>query len=320
MDERKGKEAKERLDVLLVKRGFAESREKAKAIIMAGEVFVNGVREDKAGTAFPVSAGIEWRGMPMKYVSRGGFKLEKAIKVHGVCLSGKICMDVGSSTGGFTDCMLQNGAMKVYAVDVGTNQLAWKLRQDARVTVMERTNIRYVTPADIGEPVDFVSIDVAFISLTLVLAPVFALMKNQAELVCLIKPQFEAGREKVGKKGVVREQKVHREVITKVVDYAAGLGFELLHLDYSPIRGPEGNIEYLLHARKNDAYAGIGSSVPYPPEGDGSGDAVPSVLSPAGGEINGCPSAEPAKKRGDIRQIYEQIEPTVAAAHADLSA
>lgn len=281
MGERKEKEAKERLDVLLVKRGLAESREKAKAVIMAGDVFVNGMREDKAGATFPVSAQIEWRGMPMKYVSRGGFKLEKAIKVHGVGLSGKICMDVGSSTGGFTDCMLQNGAAKVYAVDVGTNQLAWKLRQDERVVVMERTNIRYVAPEEIGERMDFVSIDVAFISLTLVLTPVFALMGEGAELVCLIKPQFEAGREKVGKKGVVREPEVHREVIRKVMDHAAGLGFELLHLDYSPIKGPEGNIEYLLHARKN---------------------------------------AGSVERRGDLERIYGRIEEVVSAAHAELSA
>lgn len=243
------KEEKERLDVLLVKRNLAESREKAKAIIMSGNVFVDGAREDKAGSVFPLSAGIEVKGAPMKYVSRGGFKLEKAVEIHGVCLKNRVCMDVGSSTGGFTDCMLQNGAVKVYAVDVGTNQLAWKLRQDERVVSMEKTNIRYVTPSDIGEAVDFVSIDVAFISLTLVLEPVRGLMKPGAELVCLIKPQFEAGREKVGKKGVVREPEVHEEVIEKVLQFAAGLGFELLHLDYSPIRGPEGNIEYLLHAR-----------------------------------------------------------------------
>lgn len=186
----------------------------------------------------------------MKYVSRGGYKLEKAIGEHQLSLAGKVCMDVGSSTGGFTDCMLQNGAVKVFAVDVGTNQLAWKLRQDERVISMEKTNIRHVTPEDIKEQIDFVSIDVAFISLTKVLEPVYALMKASAEIVCLIKPQFEAGREKVGKKGVVREPKVHEEVIEMVINYANTLGFLLLHLDYSPIRGPEGNIEYLLHMRK----------------------------------------------------------------------
>ena len=241
---------KERLDVLLVKRNLAESREKAKAYIMAGNVFVDGVREDKAGTNVSEGAEIELRGMAMKYVSRGGFKLEKAIDEFGVVLDGAVCMDVGSSTGGFTDCMLQNGAVKVFAVDVGTNQLAWKLRIDERVVSMEQTNIRYVTPEDIGEQVDFVSIDVAFISLTKVLAPVYDLMKVGARIVCLIKPQFEAGREKVGKKGVVRERETHLEVIEQVIRYADSLGFLMLGLSFSPIRGPEGNIEYLLYMEK----------------------------------------------------------------------
>jgi len=242
---------KERLDVLLVKRNLAESREKAKAYIMAGNVFVDGVREDKAGSSFEETVQIEVKGLAMKYVSRGGFKLEKAVNEFGVQLEGKTCMDVGSSTGGFTDCMLQNGAVKVFAIDVGTNQLAWKLRTDERVVSMEKTNIRYVTPEDIGQPVEFVSIDVAFISLTKVLGPVYELMGDGAEIVCLIKPQFEAGREKVGKKGVVRDRKVHEEVIAEVTTFACGTGLELLHLDYSPIKGPEGNIEYLLYAKKN---------------------------------------------------------------------
>ena len=242
---------KERLDVLIVQRNLAESREKAKAVIMAGAVFVNGQKEDKAGSMFKEDVTIEVRGNQMKYVSRGGYKLEKAIDVHGVELTGKVCMDVGSSTGGFTDCMLQNGALKVFAIDVGTNQLAWKLRQDERVISMEQTNIRQVTPEDIKEQVDFVSIDVAFISLTKVLTPVYELMKEDAEIVCLIKPQFEAGREKVGKKGVVRDTKVHEEVIEMVMSYASNLGFTLLHLDFSPIKGPEGNIEYLLHMKKS---------------------------------------------------------------------
>ncbi|MBE5962677.1 MAG: TlyA family RNA methyltransferase [Lachnospiraceae bacterium] len=242
---------KERLDVLLVQRNLAESREKAKAIIMSGNVFVAGQREDKAGSMFKDTVEIEVKGAPMKYVSRGGFKLEKAIDVHGVDLKGKVCMDVGSSTGGFTDCMLQNGAVKVFAVDVGTNQLAWKLRNDERVISMEKTNIRYVTPVEIGEFVDFVSIDVAFISLTKVLIPVRNLMKDGAEIVCLIKPQFEAGREKVGKKGVVRDKSVHEEVIRKIILFSAEIGFEMLHLDFSPIKGPEGNIEYLLHMRSH---------------------------------------------------------------------
>ena len=247
--------AKERLDVLLVKRNLAESREKAKAYIMAGNVFVDGVREDKAGSSFEETVQIEVKGLAMKYVSRGGFKLEKAVEQFGVNLEGKTCMDVGSSTGGFTDCMLQNGAVKVFAIDVGTNQLAWKLRTDERVVSMEKTNIRYVTPEDIGQLVDFVSIDVAFISLSKVLGPVYELMTEGAEIVCLIKPQFEAGREKVGKKGVVRDKKVHEEVVIAVTSFAAATGFELLRLDYSPIKGPEGNIEYLLYARKNEREA-----------------------------------------------------------------
>lgn len=241
---------KERLDVLLVQRNLVESREKAKALIMSGNVFIDGQREDKAGSMFKEGVKVEIKGTPMKYVSRGGFKLEKAINEYGLNLIDKVCMDVGSSTGGFTDCMLQNGATKVYAVDVGTNQLAWKLRQDTRVISMEKTNIRYVTKEDIKECVDFVSIDVAFISLTKVLKPVYMLMKEQAEIVCLIKPQFEAGREKVGKKGVVREKSVHTEVIDKVIVYASKLGFTMLNLDYSPIKGPEGNIEYLLYMKK----------------------------------------------------------------------
>lgn len=241
------KNKKERLDVLLVKRGLSPSREKAKAVIMAGEVFVDNQREDKAGQTFPESVQIEVRGKKMKYVSRGGYKLERAMETFPIQLQNLVCMDVGSSTGGFTDCMLQNGARYVYAIDVGTNQLAWSLRQDERVCSMEKTNIRYVTPEDIGEPVGFVSIDVAFISLTKVLTPVKVLMKEHGQIVCLIKPQFEAGRELVGKKGVVRDPKVHEDVIEMVMNYALGLGFHILGLDHSPIRGPEGNIEYLLY-------------------------------------------------------------------------
>lgn len=243
---------KERLDVLLVKRNLIESREKAKAVIMAGNVFVEGQREDKAGSMFSDSVTIELKGITLKYVSRGGFKLEKAVEQYRVSLEGKICMDVGSSTGGFTDCMLQNGAVKVYAVDVGTNQLAWKLRQDERVISMEKTNIRYLEPNQIPDSIDFISIDVAFISLTKVLQPVRELLRNEGEIVCLIKPQFEAGREKVGKKGVVREPEIHIEVIEKVIIFAVSLGFHILNLDYSPIKGPEGNIEYLLHIQKKE--------------------------------------------------------------------
>ena len=238
---------KERLDVLLVKRNLAESREKAKALIMAGIVYVDGQKEDKAGTAFEDTVSLEVRGSTLKYVSRGGLKLEKAMSRFGLLLDGKVCMDVGASTGGFTDCMLQNGAVKVYAVDVGHGQLAWKLRNDSRVICMEKTNIRYVTPEQIPEPIDFASIDVSFISLTKVLGPVKALLRDGGRIVCLIKPQFEAGREKVGKKGVVREKSVHLEVIRMVMDFACASGFQILNLEYSPIRGPEGNIEYLLY-------------------------------------------------------------------------
>ncbi|WP_434311673.1 TlyA family RNA methyltransferase [Hominifimenecus sp. rT4P-3] len=242
---------KERLDILVVKRNLAESREKAKALIMAGEIFVAGQREDKPGSTFDDTVEVALHGSALPYVSRGGLKLEKAMKQFGVVLSGKICMDVGASTGGFTDCMLQNGAVKVYAVDVGYGQLAWKLRQDERVVCMEKTNIRYLLPEQLAEPVAFASIDVSFISLTKVLEPVRQLLTKNGEIVCLIKPQFEAGREKVGKKGVVREKSTHLEVIEKVIAYAKSIGFTVLNLDYSPIKGPEGNIEYLLYLTKD---------------------------------------------------------------------
>ena len=241
---------KKRLDVLLVERGLATSREKAKAMIMAGEVLVDNEREDKAGSMFPEEVEIVLKGKPLPYVSRGGLKLEKAMKNFDLTLDGKVCMDVGASTGGFTDCMLQNGAVKVYAVDVGHGQLDWKLRNDPRVVCMEKTNIRYVTPQDIDDVLDFASVDVSFISLTKVLGPARELLADGGEMVCLIKPQFEAGREKVGKKGVVREKSTHREVIQKIMDYAMSIGFDLCALDFSPIKGPEGNIEYLLHLKK----------------------------------------------------------------------
>ena len=247
---------KERLDVLLVKRNLAESREKAKAVIMAGNVFVDGQREDKAGSIFPPDVSIEVRGHVLPYVSRGGLKLEKALANFDVDVKDCVCTDVGSSTGGFTDCMLQNGAKKVYAIDVGRGQLDWKLRNDPRVVCMEKTNIRYVTPEDIGEPVDFSSIDVSFISLTKVLTPIRDYLKADGEIVALIKPQFEAGREKVGKKGVVREKSTHREVIRKVMDHAQSIGFDLCALDFSPIKGPEGNIEYLIHLKKSGGAEG----------------------------------------------------------------
>ncbi len=247
---------KERLDVLLVKRNLADSREKAKAVIMAGEVYVDNQKEDKAGSMFEDTARIEVRGNTLPYVSRGGLKLEKAMTHFQVTLQDKICLDVGASTGGFTDCMLQNGAKKVYAIDVGHGQLAWKLRNDPRVVCMEKTNIRYVLPEHVGEEADFASIDVSFISLTKVLIPVRDLLGEQGEIVCLIKPQFEAGREKVGKKGVVRDPAVHLEVIEKVIAYARSIGFAVLGLEFSPIKGPEGNIEYLLHLQKNGSETG----------------------------------------------------------------
>ena len=244
---------KERLDVLLVKQGLAESREKAKAVIMAGEVFVQGQREDKAGAMFDESkVTITVKGSSLRYVSRGGLKLEKAMACFPITLKGDICMDIGSSTGGFTDCMLQNGAKKVYSVDVGHGQLAWKLRQDERVVCMEKTNFRYLTRDQIADDLDFASVDVSFISLTKILLPAWRLLKCGGQMVCLIKPQFEAGREKVGKKGVVRDPAVHREVIAKVMDFAALLHFSVLGLTWSPIKGPEGNIEYLIFIQKEE--------------------------------------------------------------------
>ena len=242
---------KERLDVLLVQKGLAPSREKAKTMIMEGNVFVDNQREDKAGTFFDPSVNIEIHGNTLRYVSRGGLKLEKAMAQFGITLDDKVCMDIGASTGGFTDCMLQNGAKKVYAVDVGYGQFAWKLRQDPRVVCMEKTNIRYVTPEDIGDALDFASVDVSFISLTKVLGPAKELLKDGGQMVCLIKPQFEAGKDKVGKKGVVRDPAVHHEVIERVILFAKSIGFGILHLDYSPIKGPEGNIEYLVHIIKD---------------------------------------------------------------------
>lgn len=244
---------KERLDVLLVRQGLAESREKAKAVIMSGCVYVNDQKEDKAGAMFDESkVQLEVRGNTLRYVSRGGLKLEKAMKQFEISLENKICMDIGASTGGFTDCMLQNGAVKVYSVDVGHGQLAWKLRNDKRVVCMEKTNFRYMVRDDIQDDLDFASVDVSFISLTKILGPAYQLLKPEAQMVCLIKPQFEAGKEKVGKKGVVREPAVHKEVIENVMDFAVSTGFEIRNLDFSPIRGPEGNIEYLLHIYKEE--------------------------------------------------------------------
>jgi len=243
---------KERLDVLLVNGGFAPSREKAKVIIMSGKVFVNGQREDKAGSTFdPEKITIEVKGNTLRYVSRGGLKLEKALQNFDLTVDGKICMDIGASTGGFTDCMLQNGAKKVYSVDVGHGQLDWKLRNDERVVCMEKTNFRYMQPQDIDDVLDFASVDVSFISLTKILLPARRLLTDNGQMVCLIKPQFEAGREKVGKKGVVRDKKVHEEVIRKILLFAGISGFSVLDLSFSPIKGPEGNIEYLVHLQKD---------------------------------------------------------------------
>ena len=244
---------KERLDVLLVNRGLAPSREKAKTLIMAGEVFVNGQREDKPGTTFEESkiTSLEVRGDTLPYVSRGGLKLEKAVNNFGFSLENKVCMDIGASTGGFTDCMLQNGATKVYSVDVGHGQLDWKLRSDPRVVCMEKTNFRYMVRDDIADDLDFASCDVSFISLTKILLPARRLLKDGGQMVCLIKPQFEAGKEKVGKKGVVRDPAVHEEVVHRIMDFVDIAGFSVLHLDYSPIKGPEGNIEYFIHISKN---------------------------------------------------------------------
>ena len=238
---------KERLDVLLVKRGLAETREKAKTTLMAGLVLVNGQKIDKAGTMVKEDAELRVLGDAIPYVSRGGLKLEKAMETFNINMEGKVVADIGASTGGFTDCALQCGAAKVFAIDVGYGQLAWKLRSDSRVVNMERTNIRYVRPEDIGELLDFASIDVAFISLTKVLEPAKALLKDTGEIVALIKPQFEAGRGNVGKKGVVRDPEVHRSVIRAVIDYSREIGFSPVGLTFSPIKGPEGNIEYLVH-------------------------------------------------------------------------
>ncbi len=241
---------KERLDVLLVKKGLAPSREKAKAILMAGIVYVDGQKEDKAGSTFEETAQIEVRGKTLPYVSRGGLKLEKALAVFDIRLQDMVCLDIGASTGGFTDCMLQNGAAKVYAVDVGRGQLDYKLRCDERVVCMEKTNFRYMTPQDLPEQMDFAASDVSFISLEKMLVPAYDLLKDGAEMVVLIKPQFEAGRDKVGKKGVVTDPKVRAEVVKRICGFAAQTGFLAKGLDYSPIKGPEGNVEFLLWLKK----------------------------------------------------------------------
>lgn len=241
-----------RLDVALFEKGFCESREKAKAYIMAGQVYVNGQKALKAGTTLKPDDEIEVRGKQMPFVSRGGLKLQKAVDVFGVQLENCICMDIGASTGGFTDCMLQHNAKKVYAIDVGYGQLAWKLRTDERVVNLERTNFRYVTKETVPDIIDFASVDVSFISLKLILPVMRNLLKENGEAVCLIKPQFEAGKEKIGKKGVVRELSTHIEVVEMICEFALSSGFDILNLDFSPVKGPEGNIEYLIHLRKSE--------------------------------------------------------------------
>ncbi len=243
---------KARLDVALFEKGFAESREKAKALIMAGQVYVNGNKVTKSGESIKPDDNIEVRGEKMPYVSRGGYKLEKAVKEFGLTLDGAICMDIGASTGGFTDCMLQNGAVKVYSIDVGYGQLAWKLRTDERVVNLERTNFRHVTKEVIPEEIDFASVDVSFISLKLIIPVMKELLKDGGKAVCLIKPQFEAGREKVGKKGVVRELSTHIDVVEEIKNFVLENGFSVLNLDFSPIKGPQGNIEYLIYIQKDE--------------------------------------------------------------------
>ncbi len=246
---------KKRLDLAVFELGFADSRERAKALIMAGQVYLNGQKELKAGANVKPDDKIEVRGEKMPFVSRGGYKLDKAMKSFGITLDGKTCMDVGASTGGFTDCMLMNGAAKVYSIDVGYGQLAWKLRSDERVVNLERTNFRYVTREQVPDEIDFSSVDVSFISLKLILPVLYNLLKADGEAVCLVKPQFEAGREKIGKKGVVRDKTVHLEVINNCISYATDNGFSIKGLDFSPVKGPEGNIEYLLYISKVQADA-----------------------------------------------------------------
>ena len=254
---------KKRIDVLLFEKGLAPSREKAKTMIMAGIVYVNNQKFDKPGDTVDEDAQIEVRGSTLKYVSRGGLKLEKAMQLFPITLDGKVCMDVGASTGGFTDCMLQNGASRVYSVDVGYGQLAWQLRQDPRVVNLERTNARYLTREQVPEEIEFFSVDVSFISLKIILPAVRPLLKDGGEAVCLIKPQFEAGREKVGKKGVVRDKKVHEEVVKTICDFALENGYSVLGLTFSPVKGPEGNIEYLVYLRKSDETALTAEGTPH---------------------------------------------------------
>ena len=286
---------KERLDVLLVQNGYFPSREKAKAVIMAGQVYVNGQKEDKPGMKFDTDAGLEVRGRTLRYVSRGGLKLEKAIECFGIDPAGKVCMDVGASTGGFTDCMIQNGARRVYSVDVGHGQLDWKLREDDRVVCMERFNARQLSPESIPERVQLCSVDVSFISLKLILGPVMSVLEEGGEIAALIKPQFEAGREKVGKKGVVRDAAVHREVIRSILDHAGQIGLKPAGLTWSPVTGPEGNIEYLAHFLKG---------VSGPEEGSGHSGAL--FGDESGKEEEGTYASE---IESVVRRAHEALSP-----------
>ena len=308
---------KKRLDVLLTERGLAPSREKAKALIMAGIVYVDNQKEDKAGASFPEEAVVEVRGRGLQYVSRGGLKLEKALKSFPISLQGRICMDIGASTGGFTDCMLQNGAAAVYAIDVGYGQLDYRLREDPRVICMEKTNFRHVKPEDLdpGKMPDFASVDVSFISLSKILPPAYAILPPGGEMVCLIKPQFEAGRDKVGKKGVVRDPKVHAEVIEQAVRNAEETGFKVLDLSWSPIRGPEGNIEYLMYLRK----------LPEPEEktvtakGQEAGAKAEEVLEAEAKSADAQDAEKKAEEGLDAQALQEKIRELVRLSHENLS-
>ncbi|MBQ6590504.1 MAG: TlyA family RNA methyltransferase [Lachnospiraceae bacterium] len=300
---------KKRLDVLLTERGLAPSREKAKAFIMAGIVYVNNQKEDKPGASFAEDVTVEVRGQGLRYVSRGGLKLEKALDCFPIDLTGRVCMDIGASTGGFTDCMLQNGAARVYAIDVGYGQLDWKLREDPRVVCMEKTNFRYVVPEDLDPAAmpDFASVDVSFISLSRILPPAAAILPPGGEMVCLIKPQFEAGREKVGKKGVVRDPKVHEEVIDQALKTAQDNGFSVLGLSWSPIRGPEGNIEYLMYLRKREL-SGDGQSPEESAAGTSDSGRTPAVSGPeAEGQGQSPQAPGPHRIREIVRRSHEDL-------------
>lgn len=289
---------KERLDILLVERGLAASREKAKALIMTGKVLVAEEREEKAGAMVAPDAEIRIKGEPEPFVSRGGYKLLKALTAFAIDLTGKTCMDIGASTGGFTDCMLQHGAKRVYSIDVGYGQLAWSLRQDERVVVLEKTNVRYLTEEQVPEPVDFASVDVSFISLTKIIDAAQTRLKYGGEMVCLIKPQFEAGREKVGKNGVVRDKKVHQEVIERIVQEMQDRKFVVLGLDFSPIKGPAGNIEYLLYIKNQKQEGGI----------EEKGEKTETAVVPEGEPLVGQTGELEVKIQTVVEQSHEMVE------------